>query len=395
MKIIPSNKNIEKILYTAGIPGRMVSKPHGGRLVNRVLPPDRARRAAASGLPRVEVPIEFLLDAEKLATGAYSPLDGFADRRTLRSILRTWKLPGGAVWPIPVVLPVEKELERNEDVLLTQSGRSIARLRVRECYPLDRRAFAKGVYGTEDPAHPNVAEVLRWPPFLAAGPVDRIARPGAGLDEPTPAETRAEFKRRGWETVAGYQTRNPPHRAHEYLQRCALEQVDGLFIHPVVGKLKPDDFSAAAILESYSAMVRVYPPGRALLAPLSIAMRYAGPRAAVFLALVRKNYGCTHYIVGRDMAGVGKFYGPYDAQEALARWDIGITPLLFRDVFWCDRCGSMATEKTCGHGPGDRRTLSGTEVRRRLRAGEPVPPEMMRPEVAEVLRKHVAGAPAG
>jgi sulfate adenylyltransferase len=164
--------------------------------------------------------------------------------------------------------------------------------------------------------------------------------------------------------------------------------VDGLFIHPVVGKLKPDDFSAAAILESYRALVGVYPPGRFFLSPLSIAMRYAGPRAAVFLALVRKNYGCTHYIVGRDMAGVGKFYGPYAAQEALAKWDLGITPLPFRDVFWCERCGAMATEKTCGHPPDARKTLSGTEVRRRLRAGEPVPEEMVRPEVVEVLRKH-------
>jgi sulfate adenylyltransferase len=289
-----------------------------------------------------------------------------------------------------MVLPVEKELEKNGEVLLAQSGRPVARLRVRECYPLDRKAFAKGVYGTEDPAHPNVAEIQQWPPFLAAGPVDLIARPETDLgeSEPTPAETRAEFRKRGWETVVGYQTRNPPHRAHEYLQRCALEQVDGLFIHPVVGKLKADDFPAAAILESYRTLVGVYPPGRFFLSPLSIAMRYAGPRAAVFLALVRKNYGCTHYIVGRDMAGVGKFYGPYDAQEALARWDLGITPLPFQDVFWCDKCGSMATEKTCGHPPDARKTLSGTEVRRRLRAGEPVPQEMVRPEVVEVLRKH-------
>lgn len=370
----------------------MVSKPHGGWLVNRVLPPDLARKAASEVETRLEVPSEFLFDAEKLATGAYSPLDSFADRRTLDSILRRWKLPDGTVWPIPIVLPVERELEKREEVLLTQKGRPVARLRVRECYPFDRKAFAKGVYGTDDPAHPNVAEVERWPPLLAAGRVELIARPDSGLKEPepTPAETRAEFRSRGWETVVGYQTRNPPHRAHEYLQRCALEQVDGLFIHPVVGKLKADDFPAAAILEAYRVLAGVYPRGRFFLAPLSIAMRYAGPRAAVFLALVRKNYGCTHYIVGRDMAGVGKFYGPYDAQEALARWNLGITPLFFRDVFWCDRCGSMATEKTCGHPREESRTLSGTEIRRKLRAGEPVPPEMIRPEVADVLRRHVA-----
>jgi sulfate adenylyltransferase len=264
-------------------------------------------------------------------------------------------------------------------------------LEVTEVFPRDRQLEAELVYGTTDPAHPGVARVLGAPPLAVAGPIQAVVAP---LDGPvgaaalTPAQTRAAFAERGWGTVVGFQTRNPVHRAHEYLMKCALEVVDGLLLHPLVGPTKEGDVPAEVRMAAYQAVLGYFPSDRVLLAALVAPMRYAGPREAVLHALVRKNYGCTHFIVGRDHAGVGAYYGTFQAQQLLASLDedeLGITPLRFDNAFWCRRCGAMATAKTCPHPEEEHVALSGTQVRAMLAAGELPPVEFSRPEVARLL----------
>ncbi|MBI4362506.1 MAG: sulfate adenylyltransferase [Euryarchaeota archaeon] len=369
------------------------SKPHGGALVERILPAARARKLLERDIPRVEPPLEVSLDAEKICIGAYSPLTGFQGAGAVASILRRMELPGGLPWSIPIVFPWREDYPEAGEVLLTHGGAPFAIFHVKERFRLDPGRVAQAVYGTRDPQHPNVADLLSYGNRYAAGPVELLRRlPAAyGDTELSPRETRREFQKRGWETVVGYQTRNPPHRAHEYLQRCALELVDGLLVHPVVGKLKEGDWPARAIVRGYQRMMdALYPRERVLLSTLSIAMRYAGPKAAVHLAIVRKNYGCTHFIVGRDIAGVGRYYGPYDAHRIFEGLDLGIIPLRFREAFHCRGCGTTATDRTCGHPPEQRVEFSGTQIRAWLRSGQPVPPEAMRPEVVEVLREEMA-----
>ena len=381
----------------------MLPEPHGGRLVDRLLSPgDRARREGEiKDIPSIQPHIDQLYDVEKIGIGAYSPLEGFMDSEGLASVLGSGRLPGGDLpWSIPIYLPVPPEtdaallaaLKPGDDVALRDgSGRAIAILHLKEKFHLDRSAIAAGAYGTTDPAHPNVADILAQGDTALAGPVDLIQRlelPG-GRQEPTPTETREEFHRRGWKNVAAYQCRNPPHTAHEYLQRLTLERddVDGLFVHPVVGRLKKGDYRPEVILRAYEALLtNYYPANRVMLAPLSITMRYGGPKAALFLAIVRKNYGCGLYIVGRDQAGVGKFYAPMACQEIFGRFDLGIKPLLFGEAFFCRRCGWMASDKTCVHPASDRVDTSQSRVRNALANGTPLPAEILRPEISEILR---------
>jgi sulfate adenylyltransferase len=271
-------------------------------------------------------------------------------------------------------------------------GELLGVLQVHEVYERDRLAEAEAVYGSPDPAHPGVARVLGAPARAVAGPVQAVVEPLADPVGPyalTPAETRAVFEARGWRTVVGFQTRNPVHRAHEYLQKCALEICDGLLLHPLVGPTKDGDVSVEVRMRAYRAVLRYFPAERVVLAALVAPMRYAGPREAVLHALVRKNHGCTHFIVGRDHAGVGSYYGPFDAQRLIAslpREELGITPLLFDNAFFCTACGGMATAKTCPHPESDHVALSGTQVRAMLGAGELPPVQFSRPEVAAVLR---------
>jgi sulfate adenylyltransferase len=367
--------------------------PHGGLLVDRRLDAEEAAALASSPLPSLPLTAAEAADLRSLATGAYSPLTGFLGAKEHESVTEWMRLPDGTLWPIPVCLGVPDGVRIDADRLALRDGggRLLGVLEVAEVFERDRRAEAELVYGTTDPAHPGVARVLGAPSRAVAGPVQAVAAPlegPVGSRALTPAETRAVFAERGWDSVVGFQTRNPVHRAHEYLMKCALETVDGLLLHPLVGPTKDGDVPAEVRMRAYEAVLGYFPPGRVLLAALIAPMRYAGPREAVLHALVRKNHGCTHFIVGRDHAGVGGYYGPFEAQELLAALpaeDLGIIPLRFDNAFWCRRCLAMATGKTCPHPEGEHVALSGTQVRSMLAAGRLPPPEFSRAEVAELL----------
>ncbi|HJW60615.1 MAG TPA: sulfate adenylyltransferase [Actinomycetota bacterium] len=367
--------------------------PHGGQLVDRRLDADEASALASSPLPSLPLTAAEAADLRALATGAYSPLTGFMGAKEHESVTESMRLPDGTLWSIPVCLgiPDGVRVEAGRLALRSERGELLGVLEVAEVFERDRRAEAELVYGTADPAHPGVARVLGAPTRAVAGPVQAVVGPLAGpvgARALTPAETRAAFAERGWATVVGFQTRNPVHRAHEYLMKCALETVDGLLLHPLVGPTKEGDVPAEVRMRAYEAVLGYFPASRVLLAALVAPMRYAGPREAVLHALVRKNYGCTHFIVGRDHAGVGSYYGTFEAQELIASLpaeDLGITPLRFDNAFYCRRCLAMATGKTCPHPDSEHVALSGTQVRSMLAAGELPPPEFSRAEVAELL----------
>jgi sulfate adenylyltransferase len=367
--------------------------PHGGQLVDRRLEAEEADELASARLPSLPLTGAEAADLRALATGAYSPLTGFMGAKEHQTVTESMRLPDGTLWPIPVCLgiPDGVGVEGGRLALRGEGGELLGVLEVTEVFERDRQAEAELVYGTSDPAHPGVARVLGAPARAVAGPVQAVVAP---LDGPvgsaalTPAQTRAAFAERGWATVVGFQTRNPVHRAHEYLMKCALEMVDGLLLHPLVGPTKEGDTPAEVRMRAYEAVLGYFPAARVLLAALVAPMRYAGPREAVLHALVRKNYGCTHFIVGRDHAGVGSYYGTFEAQELIASLpgdDLGITPLLFDNAFWCRRCLAMATGKTCPHPDREHVALSGTQVRSMLAAGQLPPPEFSRAEVAELL----------
>jgi sulfate adenylyltransferase len=365
--------------------------PHGGQLVDRRL--DAEAAAAAGGLASLVVTPAEAADLRALATGAYSPLVGFMGAKEHQSVTESMRLPDGTLWSIPVCLglPDGIRVDRGRLALRDPQGRLLGILEVAEVFDRDRQGEAQLVYGTGDPAHPGVARVLEAPSRAVAGPIQAVIQPlegPVGARALTPAETRKVFAERGWASVVGFQTRNPVHRAHEYLMKCALEMVDGLLLHPLVGPTKDGDVPADVRMRAYEAVLGYFPASRVLLAALVAPMRYAGPREAILHALVRKNYGCTHFIVGRDHAGVGSYYGPFDAQQllrSLPAEDLGIVPLTFENAFWCRRCGAMATTKTCPHPEGEHLALSGTQVRAMLSAGQLPPPEFSRAEVAKLL----------
>jgi sulfate adenylyltransferase len=367
--------------------------PHGGQLVDRRLDADEAAELGSSGLPWLPLSAAEAADLRALGTGAYSPLAGFMGAKQHQSVVESMRLPDGTLWPIPVCLglPEGVGIDGGRVLLGGPDGELAGVLEVEEVYSRDRHAEAELVYGTTDPAHPGVARVLAAPSLAVAGPVQALVAPlggPVGSWALTPIQTRAAFHERGWETVVGFQTRNPVHRAHEYLMKCALEMVDGLLLHPLVGPTKEGDTPAEVRMRAYQAVLGYFPADRVLLAALVAPMRYAGPREAVLHALVRRNYGCTHFIVGRDHAGVGSYYGTFQAQELLASLDqdeLGIVPLRFDNAFWCRRCLAMATGKTCPHPPADHVALSGTQVRAMLSAGQLPPAEFSRPEVAQLL----------
>ena len=374
-------------------------RPHGGVLVNRLAEPAAlgGALAAAARLPAVRLNAVQHSDLVCIATGVFSPLTGFVGRADYESIVERMRLANGAVWSIPVALAVAGDvaasLKSTRTIALEDpSGRIVATMEVAEQFGYDKRAEAAQVYRTTEEAHPGVARLYAQGEVLLGGPVTLLERPA---DEPfaayrrDPAETRRLFAERGWRRIVGFQTRNPVHRAHEYIQKAALEICDGLLLNPLVGETKSDDISADTRMESYRVLIEnYYPRERVLLSVYPAAMRYAGPREAIFHAIARKNYGCTHFIVGRDHAGVGNYYGTYDAQkifDEFAPGDLGITPLFFEHTFFCRRCGGMASSKTCPHDGASRVTLSGTQVRDMLTKGQIPPPEFTRAEVAEVL----------
>jgi sulfate adenylyltransferase len=369
------------------------SLPHGGQLVDRRLDAEEAAALASGGVASLVVTAAEQADLRALATGAYSPLSGFMGSKEHQSVTESMRLPDGLLWSIPVCLglPDGIRVGGGRLALRDPTGRLLGLVEVAEVFDRDRQAEAQLVYGTTDPAHPGVARVLDAPARAVAGPIQALVEPlegPVGARALTPTETRAVFAERGWHTVVGFQTRNPVHRAHEYLMKCALEMVDGLLLHPLVGPTKEGDVPAEVRMRAYEAVLGYFPADRVLLSALVAPMRYAGPREAVLHALVRKNYGCTHFIVGRDHAGVGSYYGPFDAQQLLGSLpaeDLGIVPLRFDNAFYCRRCLAMATTKTCPHPDREHVALSGTQVRAMLAAGQLPPPEFSRAEVAELL----------
>jgi sulfate adenylyltransferase len=361
--------------------------PHGGELVDRTgdRPDDLDSLEVLTLTPRE------LADLDMLASGALSPLTGFMGREDYDGVVDDMRLANGLAWALPVCLAVDAAPSGDRVALADESGRPLAVLEVEEVFDYDKEREAERCFRTTEDAHPGVARLYGQADKYLAGRVTVFERQAPSFPEIAndPAETRALFAERGWKRVVGFQTRNPIHRAHEYLTKCALETVDGLLIHPLVGETKSDDVPAAVRVDAYRTLVDgYYPSGRVIVSAFPAAMRYAGPREAVWHALCRKNYGCSHFIVGRDHAGVGQYYGSYDAQlifDEFEPHELDIEPMFFEHSFWCKACGQMASDKTCPHGPDDRVFLSGTQVREMLVAGDVPPEEFTRPEVAQVL----------
>ena len=374
--------------------------PHGGTLINLLVEGDGATAlvAEAANLPKLVVGERELSDLEMLAVGALSPLTGFQGEADYHAVLDSMHLVNGLAWAIPVVLSVSDDAAHRIGgagaVALTpaEGADAIAVLRVTGTFKRDKKKEATSVYGTDDGEHPGVAAVYAAGDTCVAGTLEVIALPAHDDFQTyrmTPAQTRAEFAKRGWRTVVGFQTRNPIHRAHEYIQKCALEITDGLLVHPLVGATKADDVPPDVRMQCYEALFEgYYPKDRAMVSVFPAAMRYAGPREAIWHAICRKNYGCTHFIVGRDHAGVGTYYGTYDAQKIFEQFEpgeLGITTLNFEHSFWCNACEGMGSPKTCPHDESTRVSLSGTKVREMLANGERPPIEFSRPEVADIL----------
>jgi len=362
-------------------------RPHGGYLVDRT----GERPDSVESLEQIPLTSRELSDLDMLASGALSPLEGFMGRDDYERVLEDMRLAKGQPWALPVCLAVGHEPQGDEVALTDEAGTPHATLEVDHVYEYDKEREARNAFRTTDEAHPGVARLYAQKPLYLAGKVTVFQRaqpafPELALD---PADTRAAFAERGWKRVVGFQTRNPIHRAHEYLTKGALETVDGLLIHPLVGDTKSDDVPAKTRVECYRVLLEsYYPEERVVLSAFPAAMRYAGPREAIWHAICRKNYGCSHFIVGRDHAGVGDYYGTYDAQlifDEFEPHELDIEPMFFEHAFWCTKCGQMATPKTCPHGGDDHVFLSGTKVRQALANGELPPVEFSRPEVAEVL----------
>ena len=367
--------------------------PHGGALVSRMVTGDEAAGVAdeAEGLPRVRMTEKQTADLDMIASGALSPLTGFMGQADYDRVIDDMHLENGLPWAIPVTLSVPERPAGDRLALEGYEGDLLAVIDVAEVYQADRDREAAKVFRTTEEAHPGVAQIYAEGTTLVAGPITVFRRPQPAFPKlhMDPADTRAAFVERGWSRVVGFQTRNPVHRAHEYIQKCALETVDGLLLHPLVGKTKGDDVPAEVRVRCYEVLLDgYYPADRTVLSAFPAAMRYAGPREAVWHAICRKNYGCSHFIVGRDHAGVGSYYGTYDAHLVFDEFEpheLDIEPMFFDHTFYCRTCGSMGSAKTCPHPADDHVHLSGTKVREMLGRGEVPPVEFSRPEVAKVL----------
>jgi sulfate adenylyltransferase len=374
-------------------------KPHGGKLINRLLEGDELQKALASakGMKSITVDEETAKDIRNIACGRYSPLEGFLGKADLEPVLADMRLASGVAWTIPILLDVSRDeaagLAEGEDVCLkSEAGKPLAILHLKEKYEYPKQKIAKAVFGTDDLEHPGVKSTMEMKDVFLAGEIDLIdpSREPFPDYNLTPAETREIFEKRGWKTVAGFQTRNAPHVGHERMQKTVLSLVDGLLIHPVIGKKKKGDFKDEVILKCYDVLIENYfPEDRVVLSILPMEMRYAGPREAVHHAIIRKNHGCTHLIVGRDHAGVGNYYHPEAAINIFSEiGDLDIRPITVRgDFFHCTKCGALESERTCPHGDEYRIKFSGTVVRKLLTEGGTPPEEMIRPEVFEAQKQ--------
>jgi sulfate adenylyltransferase len=345
---------------------------------------------------KLKVNNNIIQDAINIANGVYSPLCGFLREKDFKSVLDSMRLSSGEVWSIPIVIDINKEnknqLEnKNNVVLIDDNDNEVAILKNIEIYSYNKNEFARKIFGTEDLSHPGVKATLDMEDYLIGGDVVLIKDEGKIFPDfyLSPEETKEIFKKKGWKTVVAFQTRNVPHRSHEFLQKKALENVDGLLIHPVVGKKKQGDFKDEVILESYQMLLeKYYPKNKSMLSILPIKMRYAGPREAIMHALIRRNYGCTHMIIGRDHAGVGNFYGPYDAQNIFDNFkkrELGIEILKYENVSYCQDCGALRFDNMCNH---NKLNLSGTKIREMIKNKENLPEELIRPEISEFLINH-------
>ena len=364
--------------------------PHGGKLINRYI------QKKSDDLSTFEVSSDIRNDAENIATGVFSPLVGFVGQEDFLNVLKEGRLSNGVPWTIPIVLDTEKQIAKRmgdlEDIILCSDGQKFGILHVHEIYEYNKQDMANAVYGTTDTNHPGVNRLFNMKEFLVGGAVEVFQM--NEYDEIQkfrmhPSETRSEITKRGWKSIVGFQTRNVPHVAHEMLQKAALNIYDGLFLNPLIGKKKIGDFTDDLIISAYESLIDNYfPKNRVLFSTIHTSMRYAGPREAIHHAIMRKNFGCTHFIVGRDHAGVGNYYPPFAAQEIFQKYpDLGITPVIFPSFYFCKKCMSFANEKTCPHGIETKEELSGTMMRKMVNSGKIPEKHLMRPEIAELILK--------
>ncbi|HSD05015.1 MAG TPA: sulfate adenylyltransferase [Nitrosopumilaceae archaeon] len=366
-----------------------VAIPHGGKLVNRFTTKN------TDDMFSVSVDTDLANDIENIADGIFSPLEGFLSQQDFESVVKNGRLSNNLPWTIPIVFDADKQtaskMKDSRDVLLKNSeNNGFAILHVEDAYSFDKNTTAKGIYGTTDPKHPGVAKTMAMQDFLIGGKIDYVKRPKEipiRKYRKTPTETRANFEKAGWKTIVAFQTRNVPHVAHEMLQKASLNTHDGLFVNPLIGKKKSGDFTDEVIVSAYEILIKhYYPENRCSLATLHTEMRYAGPKEAIHHAIMRKNYGCTHIIIGRDHAGVGNYYTPFAAQEIFDEYqDLQIEPIFYPAFFYCKKCLSFASEKNCPHGTEFQEQLSGTKLRTMILEGQTPSEYMIRPEVSKII----------